>query len=224
MRGQTWGRSSLIKAEELNRFEAAKALRKIGLPKIARRVVVKNVRGKFIMYPVDEDIFIIDKKRGVVYTNEDSVYDRVCYPVENGGVVCFPKKPVITDPSKVSEKPLERDEFEEGLIDIEDMLDDDTMYGHFAYYCRTRGGHPVVVDTDKGTGMVCVGGKIDGYGIVSESVVDDAVVLSKDMPDGGRALTLFYLGKKYSDAMAKTHLIIPAEQYRKYGLRVHFVE
>ena len=213
----------VLKASELKRFESEQILRKFGLPNIARRIVLKRGRGKFALYPAKEDIFVLDENKGVIYTNYDAVYDKECYPVENGATVCFPKKPVPTDPKTVRKKPLKRNEFEEAIISVEDAVDDNTMYGHFAYYCRTRGGHPILVNTDEGMGMVCVGGEIDGYGVVSETVADPSTTLAAHLPDGGRALTLYYLGKEYSDAMDKTEVIIPADQYRKFGIRAHIV-
>ena len=82
---------------------------------------------------------------------------------------------------------------------------------------------PVLLNVEEGLEMVCAGGKVHEYGVLSESSSDELIV-SKELKNPGKGIVLFYLGKEYAEAMDRPKIIIPSSAVSKYGIHVHFVE
>lgn len=215
--------------EEVERsfkHEVAARIAELGYPRIIRKVdlTFDNRWGTLAIKGAEEDLYIVDKKRKrVIYTTDSEKYGEECYTILGSDqTVCFPKKPVTTDPRAVSKEPLQRDPEEEFVIATEEALEDDTALAHFSYYCRTRGGYPLLIDEKERVKAVCVGGYVHKYVVESDSPSDE-VLIATDLDYPAKALVLYYLGGDYADAMDETKIIVPSSSLRKYGILVKFV-
>jgi len=187
---------------------------------------IKSIRANLGVSEVSENIYLVDGSNRLVYTNDDATYNKVCYYVpESKEPVCFPKKGVATPPRKVKKEPLDRDKFEEFVIAAEEMLGDDVSLAHFAYYCRTRGGIPLMLNVKMGIAMVCAGGKVDKYGVLQTEIDDMVQIIHKKFGDvdGARAIVLAELGKDYDKVYGKTRAIIPSRRLHELGLSLDIV-
>ena len=206
------------------RDESGWFLKKLGIPTVAR--VIKVDRNKKTGYPylyqVTENIYLVDEEKRVVYTNDPAVRDSVCYAVPYSNTpVCIPENAsIVTDPEKYNGRPLERNPFEEAIIATEEAVDDDTVLGHFAYYCVTRGGVPVLgYDKDGGSVMVCVGGNVDDYSVKLNFEGEATATLRKVFKNPERALTIFYIGGEYGEVFGKRRkVIVPQMTAQKAGV------
>ena len=180
----------------------------------------------FTFKPVDEMVYVVDEKNRVIYSNDDSIKNRTCYVYPGNGkhtdIICIPNNTTETPPSEVSEKPLKRDINEEVLIAMEEDTGDDVSLAHFAYYCRSRGGLPLLFNTDDGGIAVgCVGGKANKlYVKLPEESGYLKVLLDRMGPEeANRGNILYQYGKDHAKVYGKTIAVVPVKLANRLGLQ-----
>ena len=220
----------MLRDEDFRHFrdEAGWIFDRLSYGRLTRKIIIKpfNIRGeiKYRIYPVEEDVYLVDTENRIVYTTDEDAMNKVCYTSEFlKKPICFPEKSVYTDPDIVNTEPLDRNYKEEAIIAVEEELEDDFVLAHFSYYCRTRGGVPIFVDVKEGLEVVCVGGKVDGYGVLSENVSRDVLVIRGIFDDPAKAYMIYQMGRKPVESAERVKIIIPKSRLKKFPIEIENV-